>query len=282
MLSLDDDNTDSGGNSFGSSAPVGATLSADQQATLASNVKKAVMVRGLQSKSPLLNGDLLNISVAHDYRAHQGRVMLTLLNKSSFDIQNLSALLPSDDAFSFKQQGLSSRLSPGEETVLQISADCMKPFVDQPILELRFSVQGSSYSYKIPLPISISCYCEPLAMDKTTYMNRWKAITAEGTENQVVFASGVTVDTNLVTNIRNIFFSKAKIGLADGLDNDKTATGGCSFLTGTATADGSRIVVGVLLRLEADPVNNKFRVTVRATNPKVSAAMKDFIVSQMS
>lgn len=280
---MDDDSNDGFESSFGGSTTIGSGgLTADQIAAMEGHCKSACLVRSLTTKSPLLSTDLVNIYIAHDYRAHQGRLALTVSNKSAHDIQGLSATFPSSDAIVFKQQGLSSHLSSGEESIMQIAADCMKPFSESPTMELAFTLRGSNHRYQIPLPVSVCSFCEPLPMDKATYMARWKAITADGTENQLVFPAGKVVNGELLSFIKNNLFPNSKIGVAEGLDNEKTATGSCTFLTGTAGADGKRVAVGALMRLEGDPANNKFRITVRATHPTVSLGLKNFIVHQLS
>jgi hypothetical protein len=283
LLSLGDDNDDSFGSSFGRSNAVnGVELSQSQKSAMENYVKSASLVRGLTTKSPVLSSDILNVSVAHDYRAYQGRLALSVYNKSSFEVQQLQAHFEADGVLIFKQQGLSTKVDSGEESTLQIAVDCMKPFSEMPKVTLSFICRGNSYHYIITLPIAVSSFCEPLPMDKTTYMTRWKAITAEGTENQVVFSSGRPVDVNLLNFVKTTLFPGLKLGFAEGLDSEKTATGSCTFLTGTSGADGKRIAVGALMRLEADPANGKFRVTVRATHPTVSLAFKNFIVHQLS
>jgi AP-2 complex subunit alpha len=284
LLSLDDSDNGFESTFGGASASMGggSGLSASQIESMQELCKAACLVRGLNTKNSLVNTDLVNVSVAHDYRTHQGRLALTVFNKSGHDIQGLAISFTANDALIMKQQGLSSSLAAGGESVAQIAADCMKPFSESPTIELAFTCKGVHHEYQISLPISVCSFCEPLPMDKATYMARWKAITAEGTENQLVFSARKTVNGDLLNFIKTNLFVNSKIGIAEGLDNDRTATGSCTFLTGTAGADGKRIAVGTLMRLEGDPANNKFRITVRATHPTVSLGLKNFLVHQLS
>lgn len=54
-----------------------------------------------------------------------------------------------------------------------------------------------------------------------------------GTESQEIFS--VSGD---VAQIRSLLVSGCGLGLAEGLDNDKTVTGCASFTTGTVGANG--------------------------------------------
>lgn len=82
-------------------------------------------------------------------------------------------------------------------------------------------------------------------------------------------------------HIRTVIVPSMKLGLAADLDNEKTVTGCSSFLTGTLGADGKTVAVGVMMRLEGDPGQNKFRITVRAKHPAVAQALRGFIVEQL-
>ena len=78
--------------------------------------------------------------------------------------------------------------------------------------------------------------------------------------------------------IRNVMFSRFKIGLAADLDpTEKTSTGSFSFHTGTTNAEGNYISIGGMLRLEADSSQNRFRVTIRSKHISVSEAIRDIL-----
>jgi hypothetical protein len=273
LLSLDDD--------FSSPA-VSSGLSASAAEKLRTALKTAAIVKGLNSKTQLIDNDQLEISVASDYRAHQGRIAIAIYNKGNSDLRNVEFSVANSDALNVRVQAPSQRISPGDEGRVQIAIECLKPFREAPLSTLSFSVNQSNFKYEIPLPVSVPSFCVPLPSDKATYMNRWKAITAENTEAQQVFSSGRPVSPELLNFVRNTLMPAMSVANAEGLDSDKTFTGSTTFMTGTVGPEGKPIAVGALLRLEGEPAHNKFRITVRATHPAVSQAIKDFIVTQLS
>lgn len=274
LLSLDDFSSPSSGPSTG--------LSAAQAEQLRKQLRNAYLTKGLNAKTTLVENDIVQISISHDYRAHQGRLVLAIYNKGNYELRNLQFDFPSTEAINIRTQGPAQRVSQGDEARVQIAVECLKPFTELPPATLTFSIEYTNYSYEIPLPVTVGSFSVPLPSDKTTFMNRWKAITAENTEAQEVFLSGRPINPDLMNFIRGSFMPAISVAQVTELDNEKTFTGSTTFMTGTVGPEGKPIAVGALLRLEGEPNHNKFRITVRATHPTVSLAIKSFIVSQLS
>ena len=181
----------------------------------------------------------------------------------------------------FKQQALaSSRVIPGEETRTNIAVNCSAPFGGAaPLsLEVVFACAGTNYRLPLLLPVAVCAFFAPHSIaDKAAYMERWKAIAGEGTEQQSVFASARPVNAALMTHLKTVLLPSMHLAMAEGLDSEKTAT--CS---GDFQMSGGSAPVPVLMRLESDAVQQKFRVTVRAGQAKVAVALKSLIVDLLS
>lgn len=281
MLSLDDDFS-SGASRNGTSS----SLNAEQTALVHRNVYAAALVKGLTTKNALFTNNFMEITVSSDYRNHQGRVIVFIHNKSNRDIRNIGFEVTSpaiDQQFlQVRTQITATNAAGGEEVRAQLAIECLRPFHDAVMGNLTFHYDGSAYQYDLPLPVFLPNFCTPLPSDKNTYMTRWKAITAEKTEAQHVFAAAKPITPDMIRHVQTVLMPGMSVGVAEGLDNDKTFTGSCTFMTGTMAADGKPVAVGALMRLEGEPAANKYRITVRATHPTVSAAIKDFIVQQLS
>ena len=61
----------------------------------------------------------------------------------------------------------------------------------------------------------------------------WLLLIKAGTEAQEIFSANGTVE-----HIRSLLVSGCGLGLAEGLDNDRTVTGCASFTTGTVGPNG--------------------------------------------
>ena len=195
LLSMDDDASSSPksqarGRTASTSSAAG--LSSDVLAEVPKWLRAAAQVRVPTTKAVLLKSDLLTITVSADFRAHQARLAVFFDNTSNFDILNLkvsvACVASSAGAINVKQQDPSVRVSPGEETRLQLALESARPFSDAYPLEMdvKFTVSGSPYAYTLLLPVTASSFFEPLPSDKATYMGRWKSLDGADAEAQQV------------------------------------------------------------------------------------------------
>ncbi len=256
------------------------TLSAEAESKMKVFYNNACSTKGFSNAKPLMENEAISVSVAHEYRGHQGRMLLTVINRGRYDITDLEGEMSTFDGVVFKVLGPSQKVvSAGGESKFQIASECQRPFRGVPNFKLSFKIGASRHEYSILVPTSPLSFSSSLSFDQATFMARWNAITAENTQNQQIFVCARPINPDLLAMLKNSLMPALNIGHIEGIDNDKTFTGACSF---TAASDGKPVAVGVLLRLEGDPAQNRFRITVRATNPVVSMAIKDSLVSILS
>lgn len=284
LLSMDDNNTNT--NSYGSDSYDNSATMPDKK--LFENYK-AACVAGT-SKSTLYEDEMIVVSVQAEYRAHQGRLALTIFNKgaagSLIDIEYDSTAGQVPGVALRTSAAPSNDCPPQAEHKLQIAVSCMRPFDTSPELTLTFrTASGIAKSVSLRLPVTTTSFSEPMTCTKDVYMSRWRALEQDKIEEQEVIKAnmgGIAVDENLVAMIRTKLFPKLNIGLAEGLDTAMTGTGCLSFRTGTPGPDGQPIAVGAMLRLEADQKSGMFRVTVRAKNATVARSLMTSVKQQLS
>lgn len=288
LLSLDDEPA-AGGTVTNLSGDAAVGLTAQVTAQLPQWRNAAALARGAHMKVPLLINDIVRVTIVSDYRAHQGRLSVFFDNASAFDLSVFKATVSLSStaeagSINCKQQDAPVLITAGDEGRMMVAVECMRPFSEPyPMnLDIRFQLQGSAYHYCLPLPVSAPCFYEPLPTDKATYMARWKSIEGENTEAQQVFDSACAVDAGYIQqHIKSTLATAMKLGPAEGLDNERTLTGSASFLTGTMSGDGKAVAVGVMMRLEVDPAQGKYRITVRSKHSAVAQSLKNFIVAQL-
>lgn len=253
-------------------------LTAEETAQVEAASLKALLAPAGQ-KSVLLDNSTITVSCMTDYRQHQGRLMFTFYNKSMYEFSSVSVEAGSVDGLGVKQQGPAVIVTAGDEGKVQLALASEKPFTDAPKLTLSFSAGGGMYRYSLPVPVTIASFFDPIPMDKATYMQRWKMLE---NEIQEVFGSSKAVTADLCGAIKTSMFPGLKIGHCAELDTERTATGCCSFRTGTTGPDGKLISVGAMLRLEADFAQSRFRITIRSKHPMVSQGIFKLIKDQLA
>ena len=269
-----------------SAAPSGGGTVVGIAANVLPNLRKwfnSAVIAQANQRVLLYEDAYISIHTSAEYRQHHGRLTLYSTNQSGDTIENLQAQIPEYEYINVKQKDLQSRLVDSEEGRLAIAVECLKPFAEVPAFEVSFSCRAthSTHKYPLRLPVTAAAFFEPVPSDKATYMARWKALEADKTEVQEVFKSSRTVDVAFVQQIREVIVPALKIGFAQGLDSDTTVTGSCSFRTGSVSPEGSPIVVGAMMRLEADLAQGRFRITVRAKHALVSQALKSILQAQL-
>lgn len=273
---MDDDVSAGGQASSSSSAAVGVT--AAEEPSIRAWFKTACVTTS--QKVTLYDNSTLTLSCISDFRAHQGRVQLFCYNKTNFDFSRTEVVVGTVEELVVRQQGPAVVISAGDEGRVMLAIDCMKPFEGPVPVTVSFYLGGMPYKYNLNLPITIASFFEPIPTDKATYMARWKAL---DNEVQEVFTSEQQFSHAVLGQLRNTIFTGLKFGPAAELDvTEKSITGSCSFRTGTAIpgdASGNLVSVGAMMRLEADPAQSRFRITVRSKHPKVSSAIKEIIKS---
>ena len=226
----------------------------------------------------VFENEVIRVSTIAEFRAHQGRMSIVFYNKGD-EITDFKAEVGEVDYLSIQRQEPSSRISIADQTKLNLAIECTQPFADAPELTISFAAGGNRYLYALRLPIVAASFFEPIVVDKAMYMARWKAL--EGEEAQEVFQPASTITPQLMAFLKTQCVPGLHIGIATGLDGDTSVTGCCSFRTNRAGPDGNLIAIGALMRLEADPSTNRFRITVRAKHPKIAQAIKNIIKGQL-
>ena len=165
---------------------------------------------------------MLQVSVSSEFRAHQGRIAITLLNKSILDYNALTVTLPSSEAVILKKQDPSTMLAAGEESKFMLAVDCMRPFLGLPEFTLDFNAGNTSYSYSLPLPLTIASFLDAIVVeDRADYMARWKSLEGGDREAQEVFPGRASLDVSvdLMRSIRSSLFPALHLGTVTFLFN---------------------------------------------------------------
>ena len=237
-----------------------------------------------QRRAVIYENELFLVSFMGEYKAHKGRASITFMNKShSETITNLSVTIPTVEYMTINKQDPPSSMSPGQDVRMMLALECMRPFCESPSMNISFITSGQKkYMLELKLPVAACSFFEPIQADKDTYMSRWKLLEADKTEVQDIFQIPSPITPDVMNRLRNTLFPSFHIGLAVGIDSGTTATGSCSFRTGTLNAEGAPIAVGAMVRLEADVPNNRFRLTCRAKHALIVQSIVKLMKDQLT
>lgn len=168
-------------------------------------------------------------------RLNSGRLSFQIVNKAPTPINDLAAgvSVQPAEALRCSQQGPGNGISVGDKGRISLAVDCMRPFGDSVMLQLSYSCGGRpAVAYAIPLPVKVTCFFDPIVLDKGTFMDRWKAIDGGESETQETFLAGRQVTPDLLAALRSSILPSLHLGMATDIDSATTATACGAFKTG--------------------------------------------------
>ena len=228
----------------------------------------------------LFENSLLQVGVKHEYVGAQGRISVFFGNLHSSSLQHFKIKIDQPEHLRMQMQGTQDLLDDGNydsagctvetktQAKLLILVEVTAPFDDAPSMRITFEAEdGEQHDYPLRLPLVATCFMEPVNLDPGAFMQRWKSLEGPDRECQEVMKlppnfSGI--DENYMDRVSKIIVDGLKFGHCDGVDPTPwTVSGAATFRTGAKDANGNNINVGCLVRVEANPKANAFRVTTR-------------------
>lgn len=238
----------------------------------------------------LFENALLQVGVKHEYVGAQGRISVFFGNLSKSSLLHFRIIMEDADHLRVQKQGTQGLLDEDEEggcTVavrtqakLLLIVEVVAPFDDAPAMRVCFeTVDGESHEYPLRLPIVATCFMEPVSLEPSAFMQRWKSLEGQDRECQEIVkapSNAPPIDEDYMKRIAQIVTEGLKFGRCAGCDPTPwTVSGAATFRTGAKDMNGNNINVGCLVRVEANPQAGAFRVTTRTLHPLCSKAIKN-------
>ncbi|KAL3764945.1 hypothetical protein ACHAWU_003805 [Discostella pseudostelligera] len=271
----------------GSSKPVVAGIPKE----LIPAMRKAFSNLCTSPSGVLFENSLLQVGVKHEYVGAQGRISVFFGNLHSSPLHNFKVKVDQPDHLRTQMQGTQDVLDDGEsdtpgctvatktQAKLLILVEVTAPFDDAPSMRITFQTeQGERHDYPLRLPLVATCFMESVNLDPGAFMQRWKSLEGPDRECQEVMKlpPASEIDEAYMDRVANVIINGMKFGRCQGVDPTPwTVSGAATFRTGAKDLNGNNINVGCLVRVEANPKANAFRVTTRTLHPLCSKAIKN-------
>jgi AP-2 complex subunit alpha len=238
----------------------------------------------------LFENALLQVGVKHEYVGAQGRISVFFGNLSKSPLTHFRAIVDDVDHLRVQKQGTQGLLDENEsggctvavrtQAKLLMMVEVTAPFDDAPAMRVCFrTAEGEVHEYPLRLPIVATCFMEPVTLEPSAFMQRWKSLEGQDRECQEVVkapADAPPIDEEYMARIVHIVTEGLKFGRCQGCDPTPwTVSGAATFRTGAKDMNGNNINVGCLVRVEANPQAGAFRVTTRTLHPLCSKAIKN-------
>ncbi|XP_028404796.1 AP-2 complex subunit alpha-2-like [Dendronephthya gigantea] len=235
------------------------------------NLKKFVC----KNTGVVFENDILQIGLKSEYKDYFGRLGLFYGNKTSsqFAGWRTTLHLPGEltDKLKVELKPVAQTVEGGAQIQQQVSVECDNDFIEQPILDINFTVNGINQRITLKLPVFLNKFFKPSVMAAQDFFSRWKQLSNPGQESQSVFQAAFPMDSETVKT-KLIGFG---CGVLENVDPNPDNYV-CAGIIGTKATQ-----VGVLIRLEPNSSSQMYRLTIRTPKPAVSSHLCEILNSQL-
>lgn len=244
----------------------------------------------------------LQIGLKSEWHQSQGRLALFFGNKIAVALDSFTATVENDDpdALDITLPKIPpARISPRSQIEQQINIECLDLFTSPPMIKISY-LAGSLQTLNLRLPIFLTKFLAPVALDQAAFFERWKQIGGPPREAQKVFPIKLGPDGKVDVEKHRKIVGGTRLGLLNGIDPNPLNIVAAGVLH---MSNGGK--VGCLLRLEpnteakvsaraVERFNIRFRelmslvcvlqlcrLTVRSTNDRVSEQILSILVKAL-
>ena len=222
----------------------------------------------------LFENSLLQVGVKHEYSGSEGQVSIFFGNMGNAPLDHFRVKVDECEHLRMRMQGTEGLLDSDEsggcsvavrtQAKLLIRVEVMAPFDDAPAIRLYFCTnEGLKHEYALRLPIVATCFMEPVSLEPSAFMQKWKSLEGQDRESQEIIKSppnSPPLDEEYMRRVALIVTNGLKFGRCQGCDPTPwTVSGAATFRTGSKDPNGNKINVGCLVRIEANPQAGAFR-----------------------
>lgn len=226
----------------------------------------------------LFENALLQVGVKHEYVGAQGRISVFFGNVSEKSaktpLHHFRVAVDEVEHLRIQKQGTQGLLDEDDsggctvavrtQAKLLLLVEVTAPFDDAPAMRVMFETEdGAKHEYPLRLPVVATCFMEPVTLEPSAFMQRWRSLEGQERECQEVVkapANAPPIDEEYMNRIGKIITDGLKFGRCTGCDPTPwTVSGAATFRTGAKDLNGNNINVGCLVRVEANPQAGAFR-----------------------
>jgi AP-2 complex subunit alpha len=190
----------------------------------------------------------MQVSIKSEYHGSQGRIAIYLTNKTQYVMTDISVLIAPMDGLKMELAPGDTYITAGAQMQRLLSVACLDIFRQAPEFYVTYKMGSETPVLHLKLPLVLTKFQEPIAMDGGNFFKRWNQIGNSPRENQIIFKSEIPIQLANATNILRGY----GIGILPDVDPNPNNFVGAGIVD--AGQQGGKI--GVLLRLEPNLEQN--------------------------
>lgn len=212
--------------------------------------------------------DQLAVQCQVAVQGNVAKVMMRYQNKSSFNVDNFSVSIGAAPALNMQMQPAQPQIMPGAFCMQQLQFQVKDYFGEPPKVTLRYSRSGQQVAHDTWLPISLTKFFQPVTCSKEQYFNVWGKISGAPNEVTKVFKGKKAI---VKAEVEQCVLG-AKYSVLQGVDKPENVVGAAKVNLGQGD-------VYCVIRLEMEPAQQAYKLTVKTSNANVTEATRSILMN---
>ncbi|GJY57916.1 AP-2 complex subunit alpha-1-like protein [Tanacetum coccineum] len=227
----------------------------------------------LKDSGVLYEDPYVQIGIKAEWRAHQGRLVLFLGNKTTSSLDSVQAVILPPSHLKLELSSVPKVIPPRAQVQCPFEVVNLRPSRDVAVLDFSYKFGTTLVDNKLRLPAVLNKFFQPIPITAEEFFPQWRSLAAPPLKLQEVVRGVRPMSLGEMASLLNSW----RLIVCPGLDpNPSNLVATTTFYSETTQA------MLCLVRIETDPADRtQLRMTVASGDPTLTFELKEFIKEQL-
>ncbi|KAG6570839.1 AP-2 complex subunit alpha-2, partial [Cucurbita argyrosperma subsp. sororia] len=227
----------------------------------------------MKDSGVLYEDPYIQIGIKAEWRAHLGRLVLFLGNKSVSPLAFVKAIILPPSNLKMELSLVPDTIPPRAQVQCPLEVVNVRPSRDVAVLDFSYKFGNDLVNVKLRLPAVFNKFLQPISVSAEEFFPQWRSLSGPPLKLQEVVRG---VKPLMLLEMANLFNS-LRLMVCPGLDPNPN-----NLVASTTFYSESTQAMLCLVRIETDPADRtQLRMTVASGDPTVTFELKEFIKEQL-
>ncbi|GAB4824774.1 hypothetical protein Ancab_007640 [Ancistrocladus abbreviatus] len=223
----------------------------------------------LRDSGVLYEDPYIQIGIKADWRAHHGRLVLFLGNKSTSPLISVQALILPPAHLKMELSLVPETIPPRAQVQCPLEVVNLRPSRDVAVLDFSYKFATSLVNAKLRLPAVLNKFLQPISVSAEEFFPQWRSLSGPPLKLQEVVRGVRPMPLLEMANLLN----SCHLMVCPGLDPNPNNLVACTTFCSESTQ-----AMLCLIRIETDPADRtQLRMTIASGDPILTFELKEFI-----
>ncbi|XP_022986236.1 AP-2 complex subunit alpha-1-like [Cucurbita maxima] len=227
----------------------------------------------MKDSGVLYEDPYIQIGIKAEWRAHLGRLVLFLGNKSVSPLAFVKAIILPPSNLKMELSLVPDTIPPRAQVQCPLEVVNVHPSREVAVLDFSYKFGNDLVNVKLRLPAVFNKFLQPISVSAEEFFPQWRSLSGPPLKLQEVVRG---VKPLMLLEMANLFNS-LRLMVCPGLDPNPN-----NLVASTTFYSESTQAMLCLVRIETDPADRtQLRMTVASGDPTVTFELKEFIKEQL-